>query len=237
MKIVTLLSGGLDSAVLLGSMVADGHEVMPLSVDYGQRHRRELQAAELIAGHYQLPWKCADLRNVGRELLAGSALTSPNIAVPHGHYEDLSMKATVVPNRNMILLAIGLGYAISIGAKAVAYAAHAGDHAIYPDCRPEFYAALSAAFQVAHYEAVELIGPMIQWTKADIVKQGHNLSVPMKTTWSCYEGGRLHCGRCGTCVERKEAFLLAGVPDPTSYLDQGTPSGELFGAGGSIAQS
>ncbi len=127
------------------------------------------------------------------------------------------MKATVVPNRNMILLALAAGWAISQKADAIAYAAHGGDHAIYPDCRPEFAEAMRHAIGLADWHRVELLRPFVTLTKADIVRRGAELGAPLGSTWSCYRGGARHCGRCGTCVERREAFALAGVPDPTDY--------------------
>jgi 7-cyano-7-deazaguanine synthase len=125
------------------------------------------------------------------------------------------MAATVVPNRKLILLAVAAGYAASRGAGAVAYAAHAGDHAIYPDCRPEFVAAAENAILAGC--GVELLAPFLTMTKAEIVKTGAVCGFPFEFTWSCYKGLEIHCGKCGTCVERREAFELAGVPDPTIY--------------------
>ena len=133
------------------------------------------------------------------------------------------MKSTVVPNRNMILLSVATGHALSIKARQIAYAAHSGDHAIYPDCRNEFAEAMANAIMLADWEQVELIRPFVDWTKADIVRRGAELGVPFAKTWSCYKGGDLHCGRCGTCIERREAFDLAKVIDPTPYAD-GAPS-------------
>jgi 7-cyano-7-deazaguanine synthase len=215
---VLVLSGGLDSAVLLAQLLAEGHTVTALSVDYGQRHHRELAHAARLATHYDVEWRCVDLRALGPTLLAGSSQTSPDrIPVPHGHYTAESMKLTVVPNRNMLLLALAGAWAISRTAEAIAYAAHAGDHAIYPDCRPEFVAAVALALQLADDHRVDLWRPFLRWTKADICRRGAVLGVPFIETYSCYEGAAEHCGVCGTCVERREAFLLAGVVDPTTY--------------------
>ena len=149
-----------------------------------------------------------------------SALTSKTIEVPEGHYADESMKATVVPNRNMILLAIAAGYAQGIGAKYVAYAPHMGDHPVYPDCRPEFIQSAGNTISLGtgwDNDGVVLITPFSALTKADIVTIGSKLHIPYELTWSCYSGGKIHCGKCGTCVERKEAFDLAGIDDPTEY--------------------
>jgi 7-cyano-7-deazaguanine synthase len=218
MKVVLILSGGLDSSVLLARLLADRHEVHALSVDYGQRHRRELDAAREIAAHYGVEHRVADLSGL-RPLLAGSSQTDASVPVPHGHYAEESMKATVVPNRNMLLLGAAGAWAISLKADAVAYGAHAGDHSIYPDCRPEFVAALEKALLLADWHPVRILRPFITLTKADIARLGHKLGVPMGLTWSCYSGEEVHCGACGTCCERLLAFREAGVPDPTVYRD------------------
>lgn len=217
MKLVTLLSGGLDSTVLLYKLVHDQHAVRALSVNYGQRHLRELGAAQLVAEAAHVDeWVLADL-SAAASLFAGSSQTSPGVPVPEGHYTEASMKATVVPNRNMVMLSLAAAWAISVKAEAVCYAAHAGDHAIYPDCRPEFFNALDEAVRLADWWRVKLFAPFLLLTKAEIVALGEALRVPFGATWSCYKGGERHCGRCGTCVERREAFQLAMVKDPTDY--------------------
>ncbi|MEM7790514.1 MAG: 7-cyano-7-deazaguanine synthase QueC [Verrucomicrobiota bacterium] len=226
MKTVLIYSGGLDSTVLLYHLLATGYEVQTLSVDYGQRHRCELKAAAAISSELGLQFRIADLSAV-QPLLSGSSLTTPEIKVAEGHYTEENMKTTVVPNRNMILLALATGHAISIGAESVAYAAHSGDHAIYPDCRSEFADAMAAAIKLADWNEVELARPFVELTKADIVQRGAELNVPFEKTWSCYKGGKLHCGRCGTCIERREAFDLAKVPDPTTYQNE-APSVEVL---------
>lgn len=218
MKTVIIYSGGLDSTVLLYHLLHAGHEPHALSIDYGQRHRCELAAAAQICEACGVPHANADLSAI-QPLLAGSSLTSPEIEVAEGHYTEATMKSTVVPNRNMIFLALATGHALSIGAGQVAYAAHSGDHAIYPDCRNEFADAMAAAMALADWKHVELSRPFVDWTKADIVRRGAELGVPFAETWSCYKGGELHCGVCGTCIERREAFDLAGVDDPTTYAD------------------
>lgn len=216
MRTVLIHSGGLDSTTLLYHLRAEGHEVLALSIDYGQRHRKEIDCARHTAGRLGVRHEAADLSGLGR-LLGGSSLTTPDIPVPEGHYEEEGMKATVVPNRNMILLAVAAGWALAEGCETVSYAAHAGDHAIYPDCREEFAQALDGAIRLADWKELRLHRPFVSWSKADIVRRGHELEVPFAQTWSCYQGGDLHCGRCGTCVERREAFHLAGVVDPTPY--------------------
>lgn len=217
-RTVVLLSGGLDSSALLYHLRAEGIEVRALSVNYNQRHCKELDAACAIARCTDTLHKIADLSAIA-SLLGGSALTSPDLAVPLGHYEDETMKLTVVPNRNMILLSLAVAWAVSTKSDSVAYAAHNGDHAIYPDCRAEFADAMARATELCDWHRVTLQRPFITYSKADIVRRGAELGVPFAQTWSCYQGGQLHCGQCGTCVERREAFDLAGVPDPTRYLD------------------
>lgn len=215
-RAVVVHSGGLDSTVLLAWARARGYDVLSLSVNYGQRHERELAHASAIADAIGVRHRLVDLHAL-RYALPGSALTDASVPVPHGHYEEESMKATVVPNRNMILLAVAIAVAVAEGAERVMYGAHAGDHAIYPDCRPDFYAAMQKAARLADWMPVELVAPFVQMTKAQIVETGHRLRVPFEMTWSCYEGGDVHCGKCGTCVERREAFALANVYDPTRY--------------------
>ncbi|PAZ03139.1 MAG: 7-cyano-7-deazaguanine synthase QueC [Opitutia bacterium AMD-G3] len=216
-RTVLIHSGGIDSTVLLGHLLAEGREVYALSVDYGQRHRRELEAAKRICAHYGVKHQVADLRALA-PLFGANALTDSHVAVPEGHYEEASMKATVVPNRNMLLIAVAASWAMSLKASSVAYGAHGGDHAIYPDCRPVFADALDKAIRLADWHEVCLERPFVGMDKTGIVRRGVELRVPLELTWSCYVGGDKHCGKCGTCVERKEAFVQAGVKDPTAYL-------------------
>jgi len=219
MRIVLIYSGGLDSTVLLYKLRAEVHEVLTLSVDYGQRHRHEVDQASLICKMLGVEHQVADLSAL-RPLLGGSSQTD-DFAVPHGHYAEESMKLTIVPNRNMLMLAVAGAWAISRKADSIAYAAHAGDHAIYPDCREEFVAALDTALGLADWYAVKIIRPFVKLSKADIVLMGVALRVPFGMTYSCYEGvPGVHCGECGICVERREAFEVAGVDDPTKYAKE-----------------
>lgn len=219
MKTVLCFSGGMDSTTLLAQLIDQGHEVICLSVDYGQRHARELEAASLIHKHYKVELVLADLCDI-RHLFKGSSQTSLEIPVPEGHYADENMKKTVVPNRNMVLLSLAGALAVSRQAGAVAYAAHLGDHTIYPDCRPEFVQAMKESFRLCDFQPIDLLTPFLDanMSKTDIAKRGAYLKVPFSLTWSCYNGGLYHCGKCGTCVERKEAFRDSNVPDPTTYL-------------------
>ena len=216
MKAVVLFSGGLDSTVLVYDLLNEGADLKLLSIDYGQRHEKELKSSSEIAESLGLEHEILRLPMLNN-LLGGSALTDPSISLPEGHYAEDSMKATVVPNRNMILLSLAAGHAISLQFDTVAYAAHAGDHTIYPDCRPEFATAMDQALKLCDWNTVSLYRPFVQLSKHDLVRKGKELGVPFEKTWSCYAGNDKHCGKCGTCVERKEAFELVGLLDPTEY--------------------
>ena len=219
MRTNVICSGGLDS-VSLAHVIADQGALSRLvSFDYGQRHRKELDYAAACARRLGVPHHLIDMRGIGASL-TGSALTE-DIDVPDGHYAEETMRITVVPNRNAIMLSIAYGIAAANGDDAVATAVHGGDHFIYPDCRPDFTQAFDRMQRAAldGYAEVALHTPFVHRTKADIVTEGAKVRTPFAETWSCYKGGALHCGRCGTCVERREAFDLAGIPDPTIYAD------------------
>lgn len=219
MKTIVICSGGLDS-VSLAHKVAAEHELVGLiSFDYGQRHRKEVEFAARCAQRLGVPHDLIDMSHIGQHL-SGSALTD-DVDVPDGHYAEENMKVTVVPNRNAIMLAIAFGVAAAKQADAVATAVHGGDHFIYPDCRPEFTEAFEAmqAKALDGYASVKLYTPFVREPKSAIVAEGARHDTPFADTWSCYKGGETHCGRCGTCVERREAFHLAGVEDPTVYAD------------------
>jgi 7-cyano-7-deazaguanine synthase len=236
MKAVTLLSGGLDSTTLAYKLKSEGYDLIALSFDYGQRHKKELAVAHEIAGLLGAEHHIVALREVGEgwsaplaNILGPSVLVDHDAVVPDGHYADENMKQTVVPNRNAIMLSIAYGVAMANNADLLAFGAHAGDHTIYPDCRPGFVAALDNAFQLGAAwtedelsSVPRLVGPFLDTDKAGIAKMAFELGVPIEKTWSCYKGGEIHCGTCGTCYERREAFKLAGVDDPTSYLDNET---------------
>lgn len=218
-RAVAVVSGGMDS-VTLAHLLAVDYQLTLVSIDYGQRHVKELVYAARAADRLGAQHHVVDLRSVTK-LLTGSALTDPTVAVPHGHYAAPTMAATVVPNRNATMLSVATAIAIAQGATAVATGVHAGDHAVYPDCRPEFIEAFQAMALVANEgflaDGFEVLAPFVHQSKADIAALGDRLGVPWDQTWSCYEGAELHCGRCGTCVERIEAFQLANVTDPTEY--------------------
>ena len=218
---LVLLSGGMDSTALASELVF-GHgadNVQAIGIHYGQRHATELTSAARVAHRLDIRYDVIDLSVLAKSL--NSALTGGGTPVPEGHYAADNMAATVVPNRNAIMLMVAVGVAASRGLEAVYTAVHAGDHPIYPDCRPEFVEAASEAAQLgtAGMGDVEIRAPFVDISKADIVTRGTAVRAPFHLTWSCYQGGAEHCGKCGTCVERAEAFHLAGVPDPTTYED------------------
>ncbi|WP_226596872.1 7-cyano-7-deazaguanine synthase QueC [Marinobacter nauticus] len=214
-SVVVIYSGGMDSFTLLHLARARGLKVHALSFNYGQRHVRELDVAAAVCQAEGIPHKVIDIRAMS-EVMSGSSLTS-DIEVPEGHYEEDTMKATVVPNRNMILLSLATGYAVTTGAGAVWYGAHGGDHAIYPDCRPEFVEKMDAVCRVANYEPVGIEAPFMAMDKGQILAEGLKLGLDYSQTWTCYNGRDKACGRCGSCVERLEAFAANGVTDPLTY--------------------
>jgi 7-cyano-7-deazaguanine synthase len=220
MKVIVLCSGGMDSVVALHWARREHEVAAAVSFDYGAKHNaRELplaaeQAARIGARHVVIPLRFMDG-------LFESALLSSGGGIPEGHYEAENMKQTVVPFRNAIMLSVATGLAESTGAEGLVIAAHGGDHAIYPDCREDFMRAMGDAMRLGTYAGVRLLRPFIAMKKDQIAAEGARLGVDFARTWSCYKGGAAHCGRCGTCVERREAFIAAGVPDPTVYLDNG----------------
>lgn len=215
MRAVVVLSGGMDSTTLLYDVKNQGYEVFAISFLYGQKHSKELEFAKKTCKLLSVPHKIVDISFFAE--LATSALTTPDWNVPEGYYTDSTMKQTVVPNRNMVLLSISAAYAISLGAKKLFYGAHAGDHPIYPDCRKEFVEAMKNALYLADYTGLELEAPYVDMKKEDILRRGLELGVDYSLTWSCYKGGQKACGRCGTCTERIEAFKKVGVKDPIEY--------------------
>jgi 7-cyano-7-deazaguanine synthase len=220
MKTVVLLSGGMDSVVALYHAHTNHEIVAAISFHYGSKHNdREIPFAKWHSDHLGIPHLVVPLAFIGEQF--ESDLLIKGGEIPKGHYQEQSMKKTVVPFRNGIMLSIAGGFAESRAANGLIIAAHAGDHAIYPDCREDFMRAMGDAIRLGTYAEVDLIRPFISMTKADIARRGHELGVDFSKTWSCYVGGDTHCGECGTCVERREAFSLAGLADPTDYLAAG----------------
>lgn len=219
MKTLLICSGGLDSITLAYKISKEETLSGLLSFDYGQRHKKELAYAKQAADDLGVPHYVPDISGIGK-MLNGSALTD-DVEVPDGHYAEETMKITVVPNRNAIMLSIAYGIASAKGLEAVAAAFHGGDHFIYPDCRPDFVDSFAQmqSHALEGLSDIVLYTPFVNVSKADIVAEGAKNVVPFEKSWSCYKGGDIHCGRCGTCVERQEAFALAGVVDPTQYND------------------
>ncbi len=216
MKTIVLHSGGLDSTVLLYKCLKQRDEVVAVAFDYGQRHRKELEMGAAL---------CKEL-GVEREViqlpfLAGMPSSQTGqLEVPEGHYAADNMKTTVVPNRNMIMIACATSVGIVRKFNRVVFAAHAGDHDIYPDCRKEFVDSLRGAVNLCDWHQITLHAPFIKASKAEIVWQGQQYGVPFEKTWSCYKGLDKACGRCGTCVERLEAFSKMRIEDPLEYEDR-----------------
>lgn len=215
MRIVAVVSGGMDSVTMLHRLVADGHDVEVMSFDYNQRHKKELESAKENAKLLGLKHKIVDIQFL-YDLASNSSLTQGG-EVPEGHYEDENMKQTVVPNRNMILSSIAIGYAENIKADAIAIGVHAGDHAIYPDCRPEFVSALRTASLLSDWNPVDVLAPYLDTDKIGILADGLSIGVDYGKTWTCYKGGEKACGKCGSCQERLEAFEKNGAIDPVEY--------------------
>jgi 7-cyano-7-deazaguanine synthase len=219
-NVMVLLSGGMDSVTVLYESIFKHNVVGAISFHYGSKHNdREIPFAAYHADVFGIPHMVVRLDFIGA--LFKSDLLKSGGEVPKGHYEEASMKSTVVPFRNGIMLAVATGFAESCGADALVIAAHAGDHAIYPDCREAFMLLMGDAMKVGTYAGIELLRPFIGMTKAQIALEGHHeFGIDYAKTWSCYLGGEKHCGECGTCVERREAFIVAGIPDPTVYLSE-----------------
>lgn len=216
MKVVVLCSGGMDSVTALHWARAEHDVVAVASFDYGAKHNhREIPFAVEHAALIGARHETIKLDFVDR--LFASDLLKSGGDIPEGHYEAANMKQTVVPFRNAIMLSIACGFAESLEAEGLVIAAHGGDHAIYPDCREDFMQAMGNAMRLGTYAGVKLLRPFIAINKGEIVTEAVRLGVDLGRTWSCYKGGAIHCGKCGTCVERREAFALAGVPDPTVY--------------------
>lgn len=222
---VVVTSGGMDSttALYVAREQYTDDEIVALSFDYGQRHKKELQCAQRISDDLGIEHHIIDLTGI-THLIATSALTDPEHNVPEGHYAWETMSQTVVPNRNAMMANIGIAVVVSRGAKTMWLGVHAGDHAVYPDCRPEFIHTLAILARVANEGFIDpdftIETPFLFKTKADIATMGHVLDVPYEKTWTCYNGGVVHCGRCSTCVERLEAFDEADVTDPVDYVDR-----------------
>jgi len=214
-KVVVIYSGGMDSYTVLNHALKQGLEVYALTFDYGQRHVKEIEYAKKACSELGVHHKIVDISAIN-SIIAGSSLTD-DIEVPEGHYEADNMKQTVVPNRNMILLSLAVGYAVSLEATKVFYGAHSGDHAIYPDCRPEFVKKMQDVCAIANYEAVDIVVPYLNVDKIAILTDGLKMGLDYSNTWTCYNGREKACGKCGACQERLEAFEENNTIDPLEY--------------------
>lgn len=219
METAVLLSGGLDSSVALHWAARHHHVKLALSFNYASNHgERELECAAWQAASLSVEHRVIDISPMAAHLK--SALLSGADDIPDGKYDADLMKQTVVPFRNGIFLAMAAGIAESHGACRLVIAAHSGDHSIYPDCREEFMAAMTDAIRLGTYAGIGILRPFIHTSKRGIVQMGHELGVDFSRTYSCYKGGPVHCGVCSTCLERREAFQEAGIPDPTAYAPE-----------------
>jgi 7-cyano-7-deazaguanine synthase len=222
-KAVVLLSGGLDSAVTLGKAINDGYEVNPLTIDYGQRHKKELISAQKIGLYYNV--KEHKIMNIDLTQIGGSALTEASIPIPEKRGSNdigTDIPSTYVPARNTIFLSIALGYAEVVGAHSIYIGANALDYSGYPDCRPEFLEAFQKVAEYGTKAGVEgnpimIKYPLIDMTKADIIRLGKQLDVPLHLTWSCYKGEVRACGKCDSCLLRLKGFSEAGFEDSIDY--------------------
>ena len=211
---VIVVSGGMDSVTLLYEKKDE--IALGISFDYGSNHN-----------HNELPLAALHCQRLGIEHVVvplgfmhqyfKSSLLESGDSIPDGSYDEENMKSTVVPFRNGVMLAVAAGIAESNGLTKVLIANHGGDHTIYPDCRPEFIAAMDAAVEAGTFARVRVVAPYTNISKADIARRGRALGIDYAETWSCYKGGNVHCGTCGTCVERKEALREAGITDNTKY--------------------
>ncbi|MEG3755296.1 7-cyano-7-deazaguanine synthase QueC [Psychromonas arctica] len=215
-KVVVIYSGGMDSYTVLHKAIEEGLTPFALTFDYGQRHVKEIQIASEVCESLAINHKIIDITAIN-QLIGGSSLTDSSIEVATGDYDNNNMVNTVVPNRNMILLSLAVGYAVSIGAEKVYYGAHSGDHEIYPDCRPIFVEKMNEVAAVANYEKTEIHSPYLKSDKVGILKDGLRMGLDYSKTWTCYNGREKACGECGSCKERLEAFAKNGLSDPISY--------------------
>lgn len=215
-KCTIIISGGLDSTVLLyyTRSTTSSQNIHTLSFNYGQKHVKELIYAQKLGKTLGIENTIINISSVGE--LLNSSLTKKGEKIPEGHYAQKNMRLTVVPNRNAIMLSIAYGYAISNKSDYLIYGAHTGDHFIYPDCRLPFVKTLNCALRLGNksFGNVTIITPFINKTKSDLVKIGLKLNVPFDKTWSCYNGGEKPCLKCGTCIERIEAFKENNIKDP-----------------------
>ena len=219
MKVIVLLSGGTDSVCALYSSVEKYNVISAISVNYGAKHNhRELPYAAYHCEKLNIPHTVIKIDFIDKHF--DSSLLKSGKNIPKGHFNEKDMQKIAVPFRNGIMLSMAAGFAESKGAKGIVIAAHSGNYSIYPDCRETFLKAMSDAICAGTYKGVKIIRPFVFMTKDQILRRGRELGVDFSKTWSCYEGTDIHCGECGTCLERREAFSSAGLADPTDYSSQ-----------------
>ena len=218
---LVILSGGMDSTTLLYKAKKEHKKVYAISFNYNQKHGKELLSASKTTDKLNIPHHIFDLSVLNQ--LAPSALTRLDWDVPEGHYADENMKQTVVPNRNMVMISLATSFAISVKADVLYYGAHSGDHDIYPDCRKEFVSAMQESILLCDWHNLDLVAPFIDLDKGDIAILGKKLGVDYSLTWTCYKGKESACGKCGSCVERLEAFEKAKTKDPLHYQKEDLP--------------
>lgn len=217
-RVILSLSGGMDSTTLLGKMVHEGWEVECIGFTYGSKHNSwENAAAISISDYYKVPFTLVDISSVLSALHFKSDLLKTGGDIPEGHFESSSMSRTVIPGRNMIFASILAGAAESRGSSVVAVGIHSGDHAIYPDCRPEFYSRMGEAIAAATDGKVRFIAPFLYKDKISIIEEGLKINVPYQMTRTCYMDQMIACGRCGSCQERLAAFAANDIADPICY--------------------
>lgn len=214
-KVVVIYSGGMDSFTLINKVIRQNFDVYALTFDYGQRHHKEIECAKSVCNLLKIHHTIVNITSI-KQLMRGSSLTD-DIDIPEGSYDISNMHSTVVPNRNMVLLSMAVSHALSIGATKVFYGAHSGDHSIYPDCRPEFVEKMNALTQICDYHPIQICSPYIYNTKSDILLDGFNMGLTYDKTWTCYKGGKKACGKCGSCIERLDAFNSLHQKDPIDY--------------------
>jgi len=217
MKVVVIYSGGMDSFTVLHKALKAGHDVLAVSFNYGQRHSKELLFASDVCRELGVEHNVIDITAMQSLMSNSSLMALSSEAIPEGHYAADNMKSTVVPNRNMILISLAIAYAVNEEASEVWYGAHSGDHTVYPDCRPEFVEAMAKASLLANFEPIAVVAPYLSGNKIDILRDGLAMGLDYGKTWTCYNGREQACGKCGSCVERLEAFTENGVSDPLSY--------------------
>lgn len=221
-KAVVILSGGLDSSTLAYHLKASGYDIICVSFDYGQKHIKELDSARVVAKNLDAKHHIINLSFMA-QYVQSSSLVNLEIDNPKDEYKRENMLITVVPNRNTMMLSLAWTIACANNAVLLAFGPHKGDNYVYSDCRPEYFIALNEALRLgtidSRREELELVAPFVDMTKTDIIKRGVQLNVPFELTWSCYDGQEIHCGTCGTCMQRRQSFITANIIDPTKYKE------------------